>query len=147
MHLFFFLKQRNPGISFRMTIAAAQGVFFNAFFFGYMISPSLCHRFVGYLEEEAVHTYTVLLDCLDKGKLEKWAETKAPREAAEYYNLPEGSMMRDLIVAVRADEICHREVNHHFADLPAYAEVDHLHVHINDKNRVVIEKIDPDERR
>jgi len=39
--------------------------------------------------------------------------------------------MRDLITAVRADEICHREVNHHFADLPAYAEVDHLHVHIN----------------
>jgi Alternative oxidase len=78
MHLFFFLKQRNPGIIFRIMIAAAQGVFFNGFFFGYMISPSLCHRFVGYLEEEAVHTYSVLLDSLDKGRLEKWAETPAP---------------------------------------------------------------------
>lgn len=32
---------------------AAQGVFFNAFFVSYLISPRICHRFVGYLEEEA----------------------------------------------------------------------------------------------
>jgi hypothetical protein len=46
---------------FRILIAIAQGVFFNAYFLMYMISPASCHRFVGYLEEEAVHTYTVML--------------------------------------------------------------------------------------
>ena len=34
------------------------GVFFNAYFLAYLISPRACHSFVGYLEEEAVKTYT-----------------------------------------------------------------------------------------
>lgn len=72
MHLFFFIKQRNPGILFRIMIALAQGIFFNAYFLFYLISPSHCHRFVGYLEEEAVHTYSVLLKSLDEGRLPHW---------------------------------------------------------------------------
>jgi len=35
-------------------------VMYNAFFLSYLISPKACHRFVGYIEEEAVHTYTVV---------------------------------------------------------------------------------------
>ena len=62
MHLFFFLTLRNPGVFYRLAIAISQGVFFNAYFLMYLISPSTCHRFVGYLEEEAVHTYTVMLE-------------------------------------------------------------------------------------
>ena len=31
---------------------------------------------------------------------------------AQYWMLPEGSTMRDLILAVRADEACHSHVNH-----------------------------------
>ena len=38
-----------------------SGVFVNCFFIAYMISPRFCHRFVGYLEEEAVKTYTYCL--------------------------------------------------------------------------------------
>ena len=72
MHLFFFLKQRHPGITFRILIALAQGIFFNAYFLMYLISPASCHRFVGYLEEEAVHTYTVMLESLDQGRLKHW---------------------------------------------------------------------------
>ena len=41
-------------------------------------------------------------------------------EAIEYYALPEGAKMRDMILAIRADEACHREVNHHFSDVPAW---------------------------
>ena len=48
----------------------------------------------------------------------------APAEAIEYYNLPETAKMRDLFLAVRADEACHREVNHHFSDIPSYAHVE-----------------------
>ena len=121
MHLFFFLSMRNPGILFRLLIALTQGLFFNAYFVFYMLNPSLCHRFVGYLEEEAVHTYSTLLDKLDeKGKLPFWENEKAPKEAIEYYTLDPDATFRDFILAVRADEACHREVNHHFADIPSY---------------------------
>lgn len=90
----------------------------NGYFLAYLISPRLCHRFVGYLEEEAVYTYSVLLNQLDAGTLPYWAAMQAPREAIEYYSLKEDASFRDMILAVRADEACHREVNHHFADIP-----------------------------
>ena len=61
-HLFIFLKEKQPGRIFRTLIALAQGIFFNMYFIAYLMSPRTCHRFVGYLEEEAVHTYSMLLE-------------------------------------------------------------------------------------
>lgn len=130
MHLFFFLRLRNPGILYRLVIAAAQGIFFNGYFLAYMISPSTCHRFVGYLEEEAVHTYTVLLEQIDNGKLNHWKNMPAPPEAVEYYQLPADASFRDMVSHVRADEACHRDLNHHFADIKHYNEVDSHEVSI-----------------
>ena len=84
-----------------------------------MISPSFAHRFVGYLEEEAVHTYTKAIQAIDDDKLLLWKHMKAPSEAVEYYGLdPEKAMMRDVLLSVRADEAVHRSVNHHFSDIP-----------------------------
>lgn len=40
------------------------GVFTNYFFLAYLISQRYCHRFVGYLEEEAVRTYSKCLQVL-----------------------------------------------------------------------------------
>jgi hypothetical protein len=124
MHLFFFLQLRHPGILGRLAIAVAQGVFFNSYFLAYMISPSFCHRFVGYLEEEAVHTYTKLIESLDEGRLPHFEKMSAPAEAIEYYSLPADAKMRDLFLSIRADESFHREVNHHFADTPTYEPFD-----------------------
>lgn len=67
MHLFFFLKEKKPGLLFRFAIAGAQGVFFFFNFIGYLISPRFMHRFVGYVEEEAVHTYSIILKDIDRG--------------------------------------------------------------------------------
>lgn len=39
-------------------LVVACSLVFNAFFLCYLIAPRVCHRFVGYLEEEAVKTYT-----------------------------------------------------------------------------------------
>lgn len=61
MHLFIFLQLRNPGAFMRISIALSQFGFFNLYFFMYMINSRFAHRFVGYLEEEAVHTYTLCL--------------------------------------------------------------------------------------
>ena len=117
--MFIFLTMRNPGIFFRSAIAIAQGVFFNLYFLAYLISPRFCHRFVGYLEEEAVHTYTKALEHIDNGDLLLWKNMKAPPAAVDYYGLnPKTASMRDVICSVRADEAVHRCVNHHFGDIP-----------------------------
>lgn len=61
VHLFIFLTQTNPGPIMRFFVALAQAYFYNFYFFVYMWFPKFAHRFVGFLEEEACHTYTVLL--------------------------------------------------------------------------------------
>jgi len=64
---------RRPSIFLRGLILGAQGVFYNLFcklisscdsttdgitlvVLSYLVSPRICHRFVGHLEEEAVLT-------------------------------------------------------------------------------------------
>lgn len=120
MHLLTFLKMGEPGFFMRTMVLGAQGVFFNAFFLAYLFSPRTCHRFVGYLEEEAVLTYTREIEDIDAGKLPKWADPnfKAPNIAIGYWNMPEGRRtMRDLLLYIRADEAKHREVNHTLGNL------------------------------
>lgn len=117
MHLFFFLKERNPGLMFRLFITLSQFIFFNVHFITYTISPKFMHRFVGYLEEEACHTYTVMLKDIEDGCLSKWKDKKAPKEYTEYYNIPEDSTYKDVILCIRADEVAHREFNHLFCDI------------------------------
>lgn len=37
--------------------------------------------------------------------------------AKDYYELPENASFRDMILAIRADESIHREVNHYLTEL------------------------------
>jgi len=116
MHLLTFLHITRPSRLERLLILLAQGAFFNLFFFLYMISPKTAHRVVGYLEEEAVHSYTEYLAGVDNGT---YANVPAPRIALEYWKLAPDARLHDVIVAVRADEARHREVNHELADVLA----------------------------
>ncbi|MCJ1304128.1 hypothetical protein MMC08_006940 [Hypocenomyce scalaris] len=118
MHLLTFLKIAEPGWFMKFMILGAQGVFFNGMFISYLISPRTCHRFVGYLEEEAVLTYTRALADIDARKLPKWENLEAPDIAVTYWKMPEGHRtMRDLLLYIRADEAKHREVNHTLGNL------------------------------
>ncbi|KAH9989695.1 AOX, alternative oxidase mitochondrial precursor [Russula compacta] len=117
MHLMTFLTLRNPGIPLRALVLAAQGVFYNIFFLSYIISPRTCHRFVGYLEEEAVVTYTRAIEELEQGHLPKWETMPAPPIAKDYWRLPENATIKDVLYAVRSDESAHRFVNHSFGNL------------------------------
>lgn len=118
MHLLTFLKMAEPGLFMRTMILGAQGVFFNGLFLAYLISPRTVHRFVGYLEEEAVLTYTRIIADIDAGRLPKWKTLEAPEIAVRYWNMPEGKRtVRDLMLYVRADEAKHREVNHTLGNL------------------------------
>jgi len=56
MHLMTFMTLKEPSVLFRALVLGAQGVYFNAFFLAYLISPSTAHRFIACLEEEAVYT-------------------------------------------------------------------------------------------
>ena len=87
MHLLTFLELRKPGPIFRLCVLVGQGVFFNAFFATYLFAPRVCHRFVGYLEEEAVRTYTHAIKDLDSGKLTNWTNMPAPKIAVDYWQL------------------------------------------------------------
>ncbi|TYZ66185.1 hypothetical protein PybrP1_003860 [[Pythium] brassicae (nom. inval.)] len=117
MHLLIFMNMKQPGWVLRSAVLGAQGVFFNAFFLTYLVSPRTCHRFVGYLEEEAVKTYTGLLQDIEGGHLKNWERQVAPRIARNYYDLPSDAKIADMIKCIRADEANHRDVNHAFAGL------------------------------
>jgi ubiquinol oxidase len=113
MHLMTFIQITQPSGLERLLIRLAQGVFFNSYFLLYMISPRIAHRVVGYLEEEAVHSYTEYLAGVENGT---HANVPAPRIAIDYWKLAPDARLHDVIIAVRADEIRHREVNHELAD-------------------------------
>ena len=94
MHLMIFLELRHPGKFFRLAVLATQWIFTFGFSLSYLLSPALCHRFVGYLEEEAVFTYTDIISLLDKGKLPMWKSLPAPALAVNYYRLGPQATMR-----------------------------------------------------
>lgn len=117
MHLMTFLQLRKPGPIFRFGVITTQYVFTGTFFLAYLASPKFCHRLVGYLEEEAVKTYTHILEEIDAGRLPMWKNLPAPDIAVTYWQLPENHTMRDVILAIRADEAHHRDVNHVLASM------------------------------
>lgn len=120
MHLLTFMKMCEPGRFMKLMIIGAQGVFFNALFVLYLLSPRFVHRFVGYLEEEAVHTYTRSIHEIEAGHLPKWSnpDFRIPDIAVQYWKMPEGQRtMKDLILYIRMDEAGHRGVNHTFGNL------------------------------
>jgi len=113
MHLMTFLHIARPSGFECVLILLAQGVFCNLFFLLYLLSPKTAHRVSGYFEEEAVHSYTEYLAGVDSGA---HANVPAPTIAIDYWKLAPGARLREVIVAVRADEARHRDVNHQFAD-------------------------------
>ncbi|EJU00531.1 mitochondrial alternative oxidase [Dacryopinax primogenitus] len=117
MHLMTFMAVKQPSLLFRTLVLGAQGVFYNLFFLSYLISPKLCHRFVGCLEEEAVITYTHAIKELEAGRLPEWDNVQAPKIAIDYWRLKPNATLLDVIYAVRSDESTHRFVNHSFANL------------------------------
>lgn len=113
MHLMTFISIAQPSRFERLLILFVQGVFYNFYFLLYLLSPATAHRVVGYLEEEAVTSYTTYLAGVDNGT---YANVPAPAIAIDYWKLAADARLREVIIAVRADEAKHRDVNHQFAD-------------------------------
>ncbi|MFS7928463.1 putative ubiquinol oxidase (non-electrogenic) [Helianthus anomalus] len=114
MHLMTFMDVYEPKWHERALVFAVQGVFFNAYFLAYLASPKLAHRITGYLEEEAVNSYTEFLNDLEKGVME---DVPAPAIAIDYWCLPKNSTLKDVVRVIRADEAHHRDLNHYASDI------------------------------
>lgn len=112
MHLMTFIEIVQPNWFERLLIILAQGIFWHVYFLVFLVSPKTAHRIVGYFEEEAVYSYTEYLKEVDERRIEN---VSAPQIAIDYWRLPADATLRDVIIAVRADEAEHRDVNHHIA--------------------------------
>jgi len=122
MHLLFAMNLKEPTKFFRLAVLGAQGIWYNFFFVSYVLSPKFCHRMVGYLEEEAVVTYTKCIKEIDdpSSNIHHWASQPAPDIAKEYWYLGEKATIRDVVLVIRADEAHHRDVNHTLGDIDAH---------------------------
>ena len=113
MHLMTFVEIARPTWLERLIVLIVQGLMVNFYFLLYLITPKTCHRIVGYLEEEAIISYTEYLAEIDSGSVKN---VPAPQIAIDYWRLPADASLHKLIIAIRADEVRHRDSNHMFAD-------------------------------
>jgi len=113
MHLMTFIEIAQPNWLERSLVLIAQALFFTFFLMLYIVSSRTAHRLVGYFEEQAVISYTHYLAEIDSGRVENVA---APKIAIDYWGLPSTARLREVVLAVRADEAEHRDVNHAFAN-------------------------------
>ena len=113
MHLMIFIEIAKPNWFERLLVLFAQFAFWHFYFVLYVFFPITAHRMVGYFEDQAVISYTHYLEEIDAGRT---ANIPAPEIAREYYNLADNATLRDVVIAVRADEQGHADVNHSMAD-------------------------------
>jgi ubiquinol oxidase len=113
MHLMTFIEIARPNWLERALVLVAQAGFFAFFLLLYVVSARTAHRLVGYFEEQAVVSYTQYLEQIDNGTIDN---VPAPQIALDYWRLPANARLRDVVIAVRADEAEHRDVNHGFAE-------------------------------
>jgi ubiquinol oxidase len=113
MHLMTFIEVARPSALERLLVLVVQWIFYVSFFLLYLVSRRTAHRLVGYFEEEAVVSYTQYLDDIDAGRS---ANVAAPEIARRYWKLADNATLRDVVLAVRADEAHHRDVNHGLAN-------------------------------
>lgn len=113
MHLMTFIEVAKPNLVERIIILLAQCFFWVFYFILYLFFRKIAHRMIGYFEEEAVKSYTQYLEEIDSGRTEN---IDAPQIAIDYWNLSPDAKLRDVVIAVREDEIEHSIVNHSLAD-------------------------------
>merc|ERR1719498_80940 len=118
MHLIVCMSFFEAGPFTRFVVQLAQ-LAMTPFLAGlYFIRPQLLHRFVGYLEETAVHTYTNIVQLTETPGTQlhaAWKETPAPAVAIKYWQMDERAMWVDCLARMLADESHHRDVNHALA--------------------------------
>lgn len=135
MHLLICLVMAKKSKLTRFLVLGAQITMTPVLMMMYLANPKFLHRFVGYLEETACHTYVSVIKNIETPgtKLhEAWSLTPAPPIALGYYRLPEDAKWVDVLKCMMADETHHRDVNHTFADMKTDDPNPFLEMHKND---------------
>ena len=112
-HLMVFVSIDRPNAFERFVVLFAQGLFYNAHFLIYLLSPRTGHRIVGYFAENALRGYGDYLDDIRQGLQDN---PPAPELAIAYWNLPLDARLSDVIAVIQEDEALHRDINHAFAN-------------------------------
>jgi len=123
MHLLTFMQllpERNMTFFFKWSIIVFQFLYTPFFTLAYLISPRFAHRFIAYMEEEAVGTYSEVLEQIQHGELQNWKNTPAPPISIAYWKLGPDATMYDVLLVIRADEDHHRHVNHVLCETPVH---------------------------
>lgn len=113
LHLLIYSEIAKPTTTERVLIIFVQLIFYVIYFFLYLLSPRTAHRVVGYLEEEAIHSYEHYLRLVHEGKHEN---IEATALAKSYWKLGDDARLSDMIEATIIDEMAHRDVNHTFSN-------------------------------
>ena len=135
MHLLVCLKMFEASPITRALCVAAQFGMTPFLALTYAVHPGSMHRFVGYLEETAVETYTNLVEktTTPGTKLhDEWQGLSAPGIAKAYWKLDRDAKWVDCLQHMLADESHHRDVNHTFATLPEGAPNPFIKQHMQD---------------
>eukprot|EP00636_Phaeomonas_parva_P017649 CAMPEP_0118853582 /NCGR_PEP_ID=MMETSP1163-20130328/2113_1 /TAXON_ID=124430 /ORGANISM="Phaeomonas parva, Strain CCMP2877" /LENGTH=335 /DNA_ID=CAMNT_0006786153 /DNA_START=220 /DNA_END=1227 /DNA_ORIENTATION=+ len=143
MHLLVCLKMFDAGIGTRALVIAAQVGMTPLLMATYAVSPATMHRFVGYLEETAVHTYAnIVKHCEMEGSHlhAAWAHLPAPEIAKSYWALEDDASWTTCLKHMLADEAHHRDVNHTFATLPEGAENPFIKEHMENFDAAVMRR-------
>jgi len=138
MHLLVCLKMFEASPITRALCVAAQFGMTPFLALTYAVHPGSMHRFVGYLEETAVETYTNLVEktTTPGTKLhDEWQGLAAPGIAKAYWKLDRDAKWVDCLQHMLADESHHRDVNHTFATLPEGAPNPFIKQHMKDFDR------------
>lgn len=122
MHLLVCLKMFNATWVTRVLVIIAQVTLTPVLMVGYIFNPKGVHRFVGYLEETACHTYVSVIKHVETPGTHlnrDWNDLPAPEIARGYWKLPADAKWKEVLMCIMADESHHRDVNHTFADMQA----------------------------
>jgi hypothetical protein len=136
MHLLTCMEMFNASKVTKALVVVAQ-FSMTPFLIGvYLVKPAAVHRFVGYLEETAVQTYSNVVAHVETPGSHlhtAWAHLDAPAIAVEYWQMPVGQRKWiDALKRMLADESHHRDVNHTLASLPPNAKNPFIKEHMDD---------------
>eukprot|EP00607_Mallomonas_marina_P010739 CAMPEP_0182421786 /NCGR_PEP_ID=MMETSP1167-20130531/7277_1 /TAXON_ID=2988 /ORGANISM="Mallomonas Sp, Strain CCMP3275" /LENGTH=270 /DNA_ID=CAMNT_0024599263 /DNA_START=265 /DNA_END=1077 /DNA_ORIENTATION=- len=118
MHLLVCLKIAKAGVFTKLLVVGLQMTMTPFLMVLYAVHPQSVHRFVGYLEETACHTYKSIIEHVETPGTHLhtgWAHLPAPDVAIGYWKLPQDAKWVDSLRCMFADECNHRDVNHTFA--------------------------------
>ncbi len=118
-HLMSFVAIARPSTSERLLIAVAQGIFYNADFLLYLISPRTAHRLAAISPSARCSLFRIP----GAAGIGRPAQRAGAGPARAYWNLAPDARLSDMILAMREDEAIHRDINHAFADALAAGNV------------------------